>query len=264
MSSVRIQCPACKKMRTKEITEKIDQEKGIASVLVPADSECAHTLIVFIDSQMRVRRVQLVDFAPTEARRTEVVEMMQGRVMTLKGAKRAFGPILVDMISAILQKKPLVLCGDIDAGISAFGVLNRIFQDEIRLGENVLITENCSQKGPDAIVINVGLPIIVSGSLLRDAHEAIELYLREVETIEDSEAIDLLLRRKVAILNAVMNYVIQSVKTKTNAKTLLKEIEDALHVKIKSTDLRAVLLMLRSRGYNSIADNIIFGALEEF
>ncbi len=264
MAPVRIQCPVCKKTRSKEITKKVDPSKGIASVLIPSDAECPHTLVAFIDSQMRIRRVQLVDFAPTEARRTEVVEVMQGRVMTLKGARRVFGPILTDMISAVLQQKSLHLCGDIDAGISAYGVLNRIFPDVLRLGENIIITEDCSQKSLDALVINVGLPILVSGELSRDAHEALENYLREAETVEDNEAIDLLLRRRIAILNTVIDMLIRTLKTKTTAKAVIKNIEDTLHVKIKSVDLHAVQLLLRVRGHSATADYISFGALEDF
>ncbi|NWF94801.1 MAG: hypothetical protein HXY34_01530 [Candidatus Thorarchaeota archaeon] len=263
MASIRVQCPACKKTRVKEVPAGIDPSRGISSVLIPADSDCSHVLVAFFDDKLRVRGVQLVDFAPTETRRTEVVEVMPGRGMTLKGARKVFGPILTDMFSCVLQDKPLVLCGNVDAGISAYGVLNRVFPDTLRLGKSVIISEQCT-KVPEGLTINVGLPLIVGGELARDAHPALESYLREAEEMDDAEAIDLLLRRRVAILHAASDYLGNAVKEKTTARAVLKQLETAIHVKIKPSELRAVLLIMKSRGMGPVADLVVLSGLDEF
>ncbi|TXT57820.1 MAG: hypothetical protein BAJATHORv1_10528 [Candidatus Thorarchaeota archaeon] len=262
MTSIRIQCPVCQKVKVKEISDEITNKSGISSVLVPADNECDHSLVVFVDSEQRVRRVQQLDYAPTGA--SGVVEVKSISGMTLRGLRRVLGPLLTSMISALLERKKLVLCNDVEVGISAFGSLNRIFTDDLELGKDIIVVESCSVEGADTYVVDTQVPQRLSGKVGSNLSELVERYLDEALDIVDNEASIIMMRQKTHNLDKAAEAVEAVVSKKMSSREVMKKVKSSFRINLSLDELRAAMDILDGRGVVNIKELITVSGLDDF
>lgn len=193
----------------------------------------------------------------------KIMELMSSRELSLSGAYKVFG-IIPDIISCILQQKPLVLCGDIDASNALFNIFNRIFLDIYSLDDKVTIKKECHDVNPNSLVINTKLGIIDSGKISDEAHNAISRYLNEAEKTGNDDAAIIFMRQRLSILMKVADFLKVVLTEKKNVKQIIKAIKSDLRIKVKNDELYAVQLILKARGEEEVANRIITSKFDKF
>ncbi|MHA1771779.1 MAG: hypothetical protein ACTSYL_07600 [Candidatus Thorarchaeota archaeon] len=258
MKTVTFDCPVCQATRT--IKVDLSNRQGIVSVSVSPDKICPHALLVFIDNELRIRRIQRLD---------HIVDVSysgpyMARGMSLRGSRRVFGSTLIDIIASILQKHIVVLCDDVDVAMTLYNTLVRIFHEPPELGRDVVILDDCIKGIPDSLVVNCRYSVVVKGSVKTGAHLTIERFVDEAIAVNDNEAAVVFVRQRLSGLQKAAASLAERVEYRMNAREALKTISNATGIQLKYDDLHAILLILRSQGHDKIADLIMMGDLDGF
>jgi len=193
----------------------------------------------------------------------EIMELMATKDLSLSGAHRLFGDIMIDVISCLLQNKKTILYGDKDASVALFKVLNRIFLDIVSVDEKILIQDKVDDK-TDAFVINTSLRLIEQGEVSDEANNSINKFLQEAEKTGDNEAGIIFVRQKFAILFKIADLLEKTVKKKQPAKSIIKNVNKHLRIKISVDELYAVRHILQGRGKENIAEMISLSKMDKF
>jgi len=193
-----------------------------------------------------------------------IMELVASKELSVSGAYKVFGDIMIDIISCLLQQKPLVLCEDFDASTALLSIFKRVFLDIFTFDDDLIIKKECADFAPDSYVINMKYGIIESGEISNDANDAIGRYLQEAEKIGNNDAAIIFLRQRLSIFMKVADLLEQILTEKQPEKRILKDIRKHMRMKIKSDELYAIQLILKSRGREDVADKIIMSKFDRF
>ncbi len=255
-TTVDVVCPVCRKRRRVKVSD-VQYSRGLTKVVVGPGSDCPHTLLVFVEPDLSVRRVQNIDQAG-------LTGTPEPRGMSLRGVVKVFGGLFTDMLACVLQHRTLVLCDDIDVSITLYNTLSRLFVEPVRLGVDVLIVGGCHEAPADAYVVNCKYFIRVRGDVDRSAHRSLDKFLREAITVDDNDAAVLFVRQKISALMRAADIFQDKIRSRTLARDALTLVEQSDNIKIRYEDIRAVLMILRARGRSDVAKRIVMGRLDEF
>ncbi|MCF2136887.1 MAG: hypothetical protein K9W43_06535 [Candidatus Thorarchaeota archaeon] len=258
MKTVTFNCPVCQETRT--IHVDLADKHGIVSVSVSPDETCSHALLVFIDHDLTIRRIQRLDHIAD----VSFSGQYMARGMSLRGSRRVFGSTLIDIIASILQKHMVVLCDDVDVAMTLYNTLVRIFHEPPELGRDVVIMDDCVESSTDSLVVNCRYSVVVKGSVATGAHLTIKRFVDEAVAVNDNEAAIVFVRQRLSALQKAASYIAEIVSSRMNARDALKAISKATGIQLKYDDLHAILLILRSQGHGKIADLIVMGDLDGF
>jgi len=197
-------------------------------------------------------------------REIKIMELVSSRGLSLSGSHNVYGDIMTDLISCLLQEKPIVLCGDMDASTALRNIINRIFLDITDPEKLVSMKGKCEKIETDAFVLNTRLGLVETGEVSNDAHDAINSYLQEANKKGDSDAEFIFLRQKISILLKVADLLEKILKNKKPIKRITKDIEKKLRIKIKVNEIYAVRLILQARGKEEIAERIVVSKFDKF
>ncbi len=193
-----------------------------------------------------------------------LMELVSSKGLTLHGAQSIFGDILVDIISCLLQKKQVVLCGDRDASTSLYNVINRIFLDIIPINDLLLIKDECVDNKSNTFILNTRFRLIENGVVSNEAHNSINRVLKEAIKINDNEAAIILIRQQISILLRVAELLEKILKKETPTRLILKEIQNHLKIKLKVDDLYAIRLILKAKNKEELSKKIIVSKFDNF
>ena len=199
-----------------------------------------------------------------KVREVRIMELVSSKKLTLSGAYKVFGSILTDIISALLQLKPIVLCGDADSSNALFALLKRVFLEICPIEDLIEIKKDYIEKDSKLLIINTGLGLVESGEISEEAHTALNRYLQEADKTGDNDAAIIYLRQKLSILLKTADLLEKILSEKKSVKRVIKEIKSHLKIKTKIDELYAVHLILMTRGNEDIADRIILSKLDKF
>ncbi len=258
MSTITFECPICKITRTVDLDTS--RGRGIICASVSGDDKCPHNFIIFTDTDLNIRRIQRVDHIV----RTSDDGRFLARGMSLRGARKVFGDTLVDIISCILLKKPVLLCDDPDVSITLYNTLARIFQEPPELGRDVLIIDDCDVDGQDVLVVNCRYSVVLKGNVPIDAHKTLGRFIDEAVAINDNEAAVVFVRQRISALQRAAEFLVDRLELPLYAREVLAIVEKSTGIRLKYADLHAVRLILRGLGQDRILRNLIMGDLDEF
>ncbi|MFX1339755.1 MAG: hypothetical protein ACFFDK_14175 [Promethearchaeota archaeon] len=193
-----------------------------------------------------------------------ILELVASKELTLSGACKVFGEIMIDMISCLLQQNPLVLCGDFDSSTALLSIFKRIFLDIFIFDNDLIVKDECADLAPGSYVINMKYGIVETGEISKDAHDAIRRYLQDAQKTGNNDAAIIFLRQKISILMKVADLLEEVLIQKLPEKHIFKEIRKHMKIKIKSDELYAVRLILKSRGRQNVADKILMSKFDKF
>ncbi len=194
----------------------------------------------------------------------KIMELVSSKKLTLSGAYKVFGSILIDIIAALLQFKSIVLCGDADSSNALFALLKRIFLEIYPIEEIIEIQKDYTENDSNPLVINTGLGIVESGEISKEAHTALNRYLQEADKTGDNDAAIIYIRQKLSILLKTADVLEKVLRERKSVKRVIKEIKSHLKIKTKVDELYAVTLILMARGKKEIADRIVLSKLDKF
>ncbi|TFG19462.1 MAG: hypothetical protein EU529_16295 [Promethearchaeota archaeon] len=249
----------------KEVSNKIKSDMNIYKSLYIKDKTTVEDKEID-EKYTELRQLLFSSFDKLEKKIKElkIMELMSSRELSLAGAHRVFGTIITACISCILQEKPLVLCGDIDASNALLNIFNRIFLDIHSLDDKVTIKKDCHDISPNCLVINTKLGIFDSGKISDEAHNAISRYLNEAEKKGNDDAAIIFIRQRLSILMKVADFLKEVLSEKKSIKQIIKVIKSDLRIKIKNDELYAVQLILKARDEEEVANRIIMSKLNNF
>lgn len=248
-----------------EVSNKIKSEMNIYKSLYIKDKTTVEDEEIDKKyTELRQLLFNSFDKLEKKIKELKIMELMASRELSLAGAYRVFGVIIIDCISCILQQKPLVLCGDIDASNALFNIFNRIFLDIYSLDDKVTIKKECHDVNPNSLVINTKLGIIDSGKISDEAHNTIKRYLNEAEKTGNDDAAIIFIRQRLSILMKVADFLKVVLSEKKNIKQIIKVIKSDLRIKVKNDELYAVQLILKARGEEEVANRIITSKFDKF
>ncbi len=193
-----------------------------------------------------------------------LMELVSSRTLSLSGAYNVFEDILIDIISGILQQKQFLFIGDKDASTALYSILNRIFLDILPLENYMKIKNEPEESDKDSFILNTRLRIIESGEVSKDAHPSINKILQESLKTGDKEAAIILIRQKLSILLKAAELLEKILKKPTVSRSILKDIQKYLKIKLKVEDLNAIRLILKAKNQEEIANRIVVSKFDSF
>ena len=193
-----------------------------------------------------------------------IMELVASKELSLSGACKVFGDIIIDIISCLLQQKSLVLCGDFDASTALLSIFKRIFLDIFTFDDDHIIKNECTSFIPGSYVINMKYGIVESGEISNDAHDAIGRYLQEAQKTGNNDAAIIFLRQKISILMKVADLLEDILTERMPEKRLFKEFQKQMKIKLKSDELYGVRLILKSRDRQDLVDKILMSKFDKF
>ena len=197
-------------------------------------------------------------------RELTLMELVTSRTLSLSGAYNVFEDIMIDLISAILQGKPIIFIGDKDASTALYSVLHRIFLDICSIENQIKIKNDLLDSDKDAFTLNTRLRIIENGEVFKDAHPSIAKILQEALKAGDNEAAIILMRQKLSILLKAAEILEKILKKPTPSRGILKLIQKHMKIKLRVDDLNAIRVILNTRGKVDLVNKIVMSKFDSF
>jgi len=264
LAKIEVQCPICRKIRTHQVSNDFERVPGISSVLVVPDSTCPHILKVFIDASYHVRGLQVIGFDQLKTGPDGTYEVLPGRRMSLRGAYKVFDETFFTMLACLMQRKVLILCHDIDVALSLFGTLDGIFPDDLEIGHQVIITDECEEVSIGSVAIDMQLTIILKDKVGALMNLVLKEYLNQAMRIEDNEASAIFMRQRLSTMDKIANHLESIVTEMMTVKEVLNKIESSMGIKIGQHEIHAILEVLRTSNKSDIADLVVTSKLSDF
>ena len=264
MAKIEVQCPICRKNRTHQIPNDFEIVPGISSVLVVPDSTCPHILKVFIDANYHVRGLQVVGFDQLKTGPNGTYEVLSGRRMSLRGAYKVFDETFFTMLACLMQREVLILCNDIDVALSLFGTLDSIFPDDLEIGHQVIINDECVGLANGSVAIDMQLTIILKDKVGALMNLVLKEYLNHAIRIEDNQASAIFMRQRLSTMDKIANHLESIITVKMTVKELLTNIESSIGIKLGQHEIHAILEVLRASDKGDLADLVVTSKLSDF
>jgi len=264
LAKIEVQCPICKSNRTYQIPNNFERVPGISSVLVVPDSTCPHILKVFIDAGYQVRGLQVVGSEQLKTSTKESYELLSGRKMSLRGAYKVFDEAFFTMLACLMQREVLILCNDVEIGLSLFGTLDNIFPEELEIGQQVIVNEACVDLSSGAVAIDMQLTIILKDKVGALMNLVLKEYLNQAIKIEDNEASTIFMRQRLSTMVKIAGFLESIIKSKMTVKEVLTKIESSIGIKIGQHEIHAILAILNASGKSNLADLVVTSKLSDF